>query len=147
MTMKEVVDALLLPPLFFKDFAILAVILGVIQIAPIKLNPWDWLKAMAALPTRITDIENMIEKDRAQRWRTEILHFADAVRRTKTDDVVCKSQLFSKETWDDVIDNIDRYNRYCNAHPEFRNGKTTAATLFLNNYYAEALENPSKFLS
>ena len=137
MTMKEVVDALLLPPLFFKDFAILAVILGIVQIAPVKVNPWDWMKAMAALPSRITDIENMIEMDKAQRSRTEILHFADNVRR---------GQMFSKETWDDSIDNIDSYNRYCNNHPDFRNGKTTAATLFLNNYYAEGLENPAKFL-
>ena len=146
MSIKEVVDALLLPPLFFKDFAILAVILGIIQISPLKLNPWGWIKSFIAIPKRITDIENIIEKDRAQRWRTEILHFADAVRRTKSDDVVCKAQLFSKETWDDVMDSIDHYNVYCNTHPEFRNGKTTAATLFLNNYYAEALENPGRFL-
>ena len=137
MTMKEIVDALLLPPLFFKDFAIVAVVLSIIQISPLNLNPWKWLKSFAELPGRVEEIENAFERYKAHRWRTEILHYADAIRR---------GQEFSKETWDDIIDSIDHYNLYCKMHEDFRNGKTTAATLFLNNYYAEALETPGKFL-
>lgn len=145
MTINEIIEILSIPSTI-KDLTFIAVILSLVEISPLKINPWKWIKSFVAIPKRINDIEDMIERDKAQRWRTEILHFADAVRRTNTSDPVCKSQLFSKETWDDVIDNIDSYNRYCNAHPEFRNGKTTAATLFLNNYYAEGLENPAKFL-
>lgn len=138
MSMKEIVDALLLPPLFFKDFAMLAIILGVIQISPLKLNPWNWIKSMAELPKKVNNLEEMFERDRAHRWRTQILHFSDAVRRNK--------DKYSREMWDDVIDSIDHYNLYCKTHEDFRNGKTTAATAFLNKVYAEALENPDGFL-
>jgi len=136
MTINEIIEILSIPSTI-KEVALVAVVLSLVEVSPLQLNPWESIKAFAAIPKRLNDIEDMIEKDKAQRSRTEVLHFADSVRR---------GQMFSKETWDDTIDNIDHYNRYCNGHPEFRNGKTTAATLFLNNYYAEGLENPSKFL-
>lgn len=129
MTAKEMIELLVFPPVL-KDIGLLVIILSLVEISPIKLNPWRWFKAFVKMPSRINELENLFERDKAHRWRTQILHFADSVRR---------KQLFSKETWDDVIDSIDHYNLYCKKHEDFRNGKTTAATAFLNDTYAKAL--------
>jgi len=129
MTAKEMIDLLIFPPVL-KDVALLAIILSLVEISPLKLNPWRWVQAFIKMPTRLNELEALFERDKAHRWRTQILHFADYVRR---------KEEFSKETWDDVIDSIDHYNLYCKEHEEFRNGKTTAATGFLNDYYAKAL--------
>ena len=136
MTMKEMIDLMIFPPVL-KDVALLAIILSLVEISPLKLNPWKWMKDFIKVPARIDDIEKSFERYKAHRWRTEILHFADAVR---------KGQKFSKETWDDIIDSIDHYNAYCKSHEEFRNGKTTAAITFLNDVYAHALITPDEFL-
>ena len=147
MTMKELIDVMIFPPVL-KDVALLAVILSLVEISPLKLNPWKWIKDFVELPSKIVALETgvsskimalekMFERDKAHRWRTQILHHADAVRR---------GQKFSKETWDDVIDSCDRYNVYCGLDPDFKNGKTAAAMAFLNRAYARALEDPYGFL-
>jgi hypothetical protein len=136
MTINEIIQILSIPSTL-KEIAIVAVVLSLVEISPLKVNPWKWIKAFISIPSRLNDLENMIERDKAHRWRTQILHFADSVRRKQT---------ASKETWDDVIDSIDHYNLYCKTHEDFRNGKTTAATTFLNKVYAEALESGEGFL-
>ncbi len=80
-TMKEVVDALLLPPIIFKDIALIALVLSVIQISPLKLDPWVWIKEFIALPKRMNTLETDYQNDKAYRWRSMILSRADRIRR------------------------------------------------------------------
>lgn len=137
MTANELMDMLNLCPNIIKDVAAVTICMSLIEIAPVKVNPWKWLKSFWALPSRIDELERAFERDRAHRWRTQILKYSDCVR---------KGVHYSKETWDDLIDSIDHYNMYCANHTDFKNGRTTAAMAFLNKAYAELLEDPDGFL-
>ena len=135
-TMKEVMDALLLPPTIFKDIALIALVLSVIQISPLKLDPWVWIKEFIALPKRMNALETDYQNDKAYRWRSMILSRSDRIRR---------GEKFSEERWNDTIDTIDRYKKYCDEMERkndrtFINGKATAAIEYLEHKYTEVLE-------
>lgn len=139
MTLKEVVDATMLIPPILKDLAAVAIIFSLIEIAPIKLNPWKWIKAFIALPTRLNQLETEFNHDRAFRWRSMILTRADHIRR---------GDKLSKERWDDTIETIDHYEAYCERQElikddgiKFLNGKAKVAIAYLREHYRLAYDN------
>ena len=136
MSMKEVVDTLLLPPLFFKDFAILAAILTIVQVTPIKFNPWTWLKNFIALPKQLENLEHEFNDDRAFRWRSLIFNRSRTIEKSlKTGD------LLRREEWEDTIETIGNYERYCEGHPEFKNELAVQTIEYIKNQYQFALEH------
>lgn len=65
--------------------------------------------------------------------RVRILAFADDVRHQVPR---------SKGSWDQCVNDIDKYNAYCDAHPEFRNGIATACeSLIMAEYQQHLLNN------
>ena len=135
MSAKEIVDLMLFPPVI-KDIALLAVILGLIQVSPIKLNPWTWLKSFLELPKRLEKLENEFNDDRAFRWRSLIFNRArDWERALKTGD------LFRREWWDDTIETISNYEKYCEGHPQFKNELAVQTIEYFKKQYQNALEN------
>ena len=135
MNMQEIIDALWLPPLFFKDFAILAIVLSLIEVSPLKVNPWKWLKEFANLPKRLAELERDYLNDKAYRWRAMILARADHVRR---------GEKLSEERWSDTITTIAYYEDYCHQqeeqHTGFINGKADAAIEYLKKKYKVVYE-------
>lgn len=132
MTMKEVIDAMLLFPPLFKDVALVALILSLIQISPLKLNPWEWLKSFISLPKRIEKLENEFNDDRAFRWRSMIISRGNRVQ---------DGFKMRKEVWKDTIETIDNYEKYCNQHPNFRNELASMTIAYMRHKYMEACEN------
>lgn len=147
MTLKEVIDAMWLPPLFFKDAAIMIVILSLVQISPLKLNPWTWLKSFAELPKRIGTIEKRIDdlesemRNKMQelerkidntdgfRWQSMILVRGDRIRR---------KEKFSEEMWRSTIETLDNYEHFCEKNKDwFNNGRTEEAMKLLREKYKE----------
>ena len=136
MSMKEVIDAMLLPPLFFKDFAILAVILSLVQVSPLKFNPWTWLKNFIDLPKRLANLEHEFNDDRAFRWRSLIFSRSRLIEKSlKT------GELIRREVWVDTIETIGNYERYCDGHPEFKNELAIQTIEYIKNQYQFALEH------
>ena len=136
MTAREIIEALWLPPLIFKDLGIIVVILTIIEITPIKLNPWKWIKNFVKLPERLNTLETEYYNDKAYRWRAMILNRSDRVRR---------GEKLSEERWSDTIETIDRYLEYCAEQEKkkdttFINGKATAAIEYLQETYKRVLE-------
>ena len=126
MTLKEIIDAMVLFPPLFKDIALIAIILSLVEISPIKVNPWKWLKSFAELPSRLDKLENEVNSDRAFRWRSMILTRADHVRR---------GDKLSEERWGDTIETIDRYEDFCRDNPGIKNGKAKVAIEYLREKY------------
>ena len=99
-------------------------ITSLIQISPIRINPWAWLgrKVGRALNGEVMDelkhlngrMENMEaqnEQDKMDASRIRILRFGDE----------CKRDVpHSEEHFNQVLDDIDRYESYCNTHPEYK---------------------------
>ena len=122
----------------------------IIQIAPIKFDPWTMLaKAihgilLGGIDTKLDSISEKVDKlevqaeeDKALQARTHILRFADELY---------VGGRHSKEYFDDILENdIDNYERYCAAHPEFQNNKTTLSTQLIKDVYAKLMKE-HKFL-
>ena len=82
-----------------------------------------------------TDIEALkadMAEDRATNARIRILTFADEV---------LHKQKHSKESFDQIHEDMDRYNAYCNSHKDYENSKAVAAMATINKAYQHYEEN------
>ena len=136
-------------------------ILSCIQIAPIKLNPWSFMakhlgkalteepckimagnmsqletslveieKSVRALEKKLEETEDKAEEDRAITARVRILRFNDELLRP---------MRHSKESFDQALEDVDRYENYCRAHPEFKNNKTVLSIANIKKVYKRQL--------
>lgn len=109
----EVMGILDAIPPSIKDMAVFTIILSLVEISPLKINPWQWLKSFAGLPGRLEKLEHEVNDDRAFRWRQMIKNYSRQLE--------CGGKLRDSE-WMELLDTIKRYERYCEEHPDFRNG-------------------------
>lgn len=98
--------------------SVLLLALTLVQVAPIKVNPWSAIartigKALNA------DLNEKMEANEAKTARYRILRFDDEIRH---------KIRHSKEHFDQIIEDVDTYERYCQDHPRFPNGKAVSAT-------------------
>ena len=66
------------------------------------------------------------EENRAKQARYRILRFGDEV---------CKGIEHSESHWEDILDDIDFYEAYCEKHPEFKNSRGHAIMEYLRETY------------
>jgi len=116
-----------------------------LQIAPIKINPWSWLaknigKALnGEVVEKVDSLEKNVEKLRAEceeraatNCRTRILHFGDEI---------LHNVRHSKEHFDQILLDITDYEQYCNNHPHFKNNVAVATIKRITEVYEECVEN------
>lgn len=122
---------------------ILAGVLTLIQIAPIKINPWSWLAThigralnheMMAEVKGIKAEQAKAAEEAAKQWailaRTHILRF---------DDELYNGTRHSKEYFMQQLADIDTYEDYCIKHPDFRNSSAMIAIEHIKQTYARCL--------
>ena len=112
-----------------------------IEITPVKINPisallrWVGKQINKELMDKVNTLETKVgalEKSDVINCRVRILTFADEIRR---------GMRHSKETFDQVLSDIDTYERYCTDHPDFMNNKTVAAKAKILDVYSECMDN------
>ena len=118
----------------------LAVLSIFVEITPVKINPISYIlrrigktineELMDKMNTFEKKVE-ALEKSDAIDCRVRILTFADEIRR---------GVKHSKETFDQVLSDIDSYERYCAEHPDFMNNKTVAAKAKILEVYSECID-------
>ena len=119
----------------------------IIEISPIKVNPWTWLfRAIGrAINGELMEKIDQMDKDikridhdagerRAKDARARILRFGDEL----VHDV-----HHSKEHFDDVLHDITEYKNYCDAHPEFENDRLQLTAKRIEEVYMKCLEEHS----
>lgn len=70
--------------------------------------------------------EDETEKARSQRYR--ILRFYDEM---------CEGRPHSESHFEDILDDIDDYEKYCMAHPDFKNNRGQTAMRYINETYGK----------
>lgn len=125
-----------------------------IQIAPIKVNPWsalfnfignainkDVISRLDGVQSQLDDLksrhdklEQTSERDKADNCRSRILRFADELRR----DVPHSEEFFNQ-----ILDDITDYERYCDTHPEYKNSKATNAIAKIDKVYQKCMSDNS----
>ena len=126
MSMKEFVET---------GGSVLLIALTLIQVAPIRINPWSAI-ARAIGKALNADLNEKMEANEAKTARYRILRFDDEIRH-KT--------RHSKEHFDQIIEDVDTYERYCQDHPRFPNGKAVSATDNVKRTY-EKCKDENSFL-
>lgn len=109
-------------------------IMSIIQIAPIKFDPWTLLGRFIGKFLGITELREEIQKikadmdqNKAVECRVRILRFGDELRQGNI--------KHSKESFDQVLDDIANYDKYCSENKDFANGRTVATTKIINEVY------------
>ena len=120
---------------------------GIIQISPIKINPWSWIakkigkalngelvKKLEALEKQLDGHIKSDEQYRIENKRVRILSFSDDLQ---------NGAKYSKSHFDQILLDITDYNRYCDAHPDFKNKITSHAAKLIENTYDQLLNDDS----
>lgn len=128
----------------------LAVSSVIVEVSPIKINPWTWIarwfgkainggviSELDSIKKEIGDIKGRNEKQDAEREkdkafdsRRRILRFADEVRR---------GDRHSYEHFNAVLDDIANYLMYCTNHPEFQNEKAVLSIKIIKDTYEKCM--------
>lgn len=118
---------------------VLLVLMTMIQIAPVKLNPWSWFgnqinkDLLAEIKTMKSEIDTIRDENRevhAKDCRVRILRFADEIY---------LEQPHSQEHFKQILGDITHYERYCESHPEFENQIAVAAIEQITESYNKRL--------
>lgn len=128
----------------------LFILMTLVQVAPIKVNPWtavgrvvgkiinkevmEQLQAMtkkqAETQKTLDDHIRMDDERNADMHRTYILRFnTELLRNIK----------HTEEDFNEVLYNIDCYERYCEEHPKYQNNRATHAIRNINRESAEKI--------
>ena len=119
-------------------------IMTIIQISPIKINPWSWIgrcigrtingEVLEKVETLTRDVKRNKEDDDEQ-WaslsRTHILRFGDEI---------LHGVSHSKEHFNQVLLDISKYEQYCESHPQYINNIATATIQQIKKTYQKCLD-------
>lgn len=123
---------------------VLVLILSLVQITPVKINPWsaiarglgravngELIKKIDNLDHEIKDLRNVCDERDATLMRTHILHFNDELLHDKN---------HTKEHFDQILDDITSYEKYCDEHPDYKNNKAVCAIENIKRTYEKRMQ-------
>ena len=129
------------------------VILSLIQLTPIKINPLSYI-AQAIGKACNKELHNKVDaiEDKLQEMSIEVENFKkvrDEDRAinaririlTFNDEILTRSIRHSKESFDQVMDDINFYENFCEEHEDFQNGRTPAAIDNIKRCYIKCCED------
>lgn len=103
------------------------------EIQDTKLEVQSLTKETKLVHDKLNSVEQNTELSNIQNARIRILRFADDISSEKTS--------HSKEHYIQILADIDTYEEYCFAHPEFPNKRTKISSKIIADSYAELLAN------
>ncbi len=123
---------------------LLAVLLTLVQIAPVKVNPWSAIakaigRAMNAdvlreldMVTQKLDTHIRVDDERnADSYRTRILQFNNELLR---------EIMHTREDFIEILAVIDDYESYCRDHKEYKNNRAVCAIENIKRVYMDRLQ-------
>ena len=126
---------------------VLLILMTLIQITPIKINPWSWIARMIGraingevltkvdnLGKELADHKEKSEERHATLCRAHILRFGDEV---------LHGIPHSKEGYDNILIDIDSYEEYCDKHPGYKNNIAVETIKHIKTMYQKHLIDDS----
>jgi hypothetical protein len=156
LTLQEIVTSLLNDGGFWT--AVVIILLTLIEITPIKFNPWSWfakkigkafngevMKEIGGLKKEmgkvnqevkyikkdVSDIREEAKEREATNRRSRILEFGDEILHDVD---------YSKEHWDSILMDCSEYENYCDEHPHYMNNVAKATIKHIKHMYDKHLE-------
>lgn len=117
---------------------------ALIQIAPIKVNPWTAIaKAVGrAINADVLNELDTVKKDLADHIRMDGERNADEhrARILRFNNELLRDIPHTKEEFIDVLADIDFYERYCEDHKDYKNNRAVHAIANISRVYDERLQ-------
>lgn len=123
---------------------ILMVLMTLVQISPVKINPWSWIGRVIGraingeVLEKVDNLSNDVKhnkEDDDEKWaslsRTHILRFGDEI---------LHGVNHSKEHFDQIMRDISNYEQYCDTHPNYLNGVAHATIQQIKKAYQKCLD-------
>lgn len=140
-----------LSEILFSSSGVLLLLLTLVEITPLKINPWSTLakhlgkafnhavierldKVEAQLKSTEDKLDGHIDKDakdKAEEARAAVLRFNNELLRNIP---------HTREEYFDVLHNIDTYETFCDAHEHYENNRACFAIENIKNNYAARLK-------
>ena len=125
-------------------------LMTVVEITPIKLNPWsllaegigkalnkdvtkkieDQTAAVEDLKSKTDSLAAQLEQKDAEDARNHILRFGDEIK---------NHVRHSEEYFNQILDDITKYERYCELHPDFKNARTVVTKNIILEVYQKCV--------
>lgn len=130
---------------------LLLVLMTVIQIAPIKINPWSAIAKWLGKAINTDVLQKLKEVEDGQKETREKLdaHIkiddernADEHRRRilQFDNELLRDIPHTQEEFIEVLAEIDFYEDYCDEHPKYKNNRAVHAIAHIKKVYNERLD-------
>lgn len=131
----------------------LVILMTLVQVSPIKINPWSAIGRMVGRVVNKDVIEKLekmgeFQKDtraqldehiRLDDERNADLHRVYILRFNR--EILRENIPHTREDFVEVLSEIDFYERYCKEHPEYENNRAVLAIQNIKRTYSEKLEN------
>ena len=140
-------NTLTLKEIFTGSGIAIFILLSLIQIAPIKINPWTWIaqrigravngeliSKVDSMEQQIIKLEDKADERDATLCRTRFLRFGDEIMH---------GVPHSKEHYDQTLADIDTYETFCKSHPNYINNVAKVTIRHIKNKYEEHLTDDS----
>ena len=117
---------------------------GIIQFSPLKFNPWTYIAQRIAviLNKDVIDKVDKIEKDVTKlREEMSITHATDIrIRILNFNEELRLDHNPSKDSFNQILEDIDNYEAYCSAHPDYKNNRGGLAIKNIKAEYEKRLK-------
>lgn len=130
----------------------LAVLLTLVQIAPIKVNPWSAIGRVIGkelngdVIAKLDKMEGVQEETRKR--LDDHIHVDDErnadlhrARILQFNTELLRNIRHTEEDFNEILYNIDCYEKYCAEHPEYQNNRAVHAIKNIDRVYDECMEN------
>ena len=124
--------------LLLKGGGIVFALLTLVQITPIKVNPWSAIaraigKALIGgdIMAKLEEHIRVDDERDADMHRYRLLRFnTELLRKTR----------HTKEEFDEILYSVTYYERYCQDHPKYENNRAVLAIENIKRVYKECME-------
>lgn len=137
--------------ILLKGGGLLMLLMTIVQISPIKINPWSFLAKVLGnafnkgVIDELDEVKDSVKKTQetldahiqiddernADGHRQRILQFNNELLR---------GIPHTKEDFNEILEEMDFYETYCKAHPEYKNNRAVHAIAHIGKVYDERLE-------
>ncbi len=134
MTIKEILDIACSSTFFQLMFVIL---ICSIKIPKVEINVWGMIGRV--LNKNLDDKVDKIEKLLTQHIEEEEVYKVTSARKRilRFNDDLLQGIEHTEEYFDDILSDIDYYERYCTNHPDYANNKAVLSIANIKEYYGK----------
>ena len=129
----------------------LVAILSLVEIAPVKINPWRAVARAIGRAINGEVLESVEDVKKAQRDTRKALdehiqsddeHNADTLRMRVLhfNNELLRGDRHTREDFIEILAVIDAYEQYCKNHPNYRNNRASHAIANIGRVYDERLK-------